>query len=286
MTAWPAGLVEVDTHPGDIAPDWAEHAQGVACARGWWFITQIDAVWRFPHGLDLSRARRDHPAVRRAEIPEPGIDHLGDCDVHDGRLYVAMEGTDPALVGVFDLDLRYLGSAPVAAQGSSNPWCAVDPRTGWLYSSPFDTDHLSVYARGDRGGRFHLGHIGDVALRTETARPLRLERVQGGAFTTHGHLYLTSDRPSGGIIGIDVQTGRRGLQVTVPFEPPGPGAGVLEGIALADLRDAGVPSVAGVVHVLMLARDDHVHDRIWLRHYDIGTRRRGAQEPPDSTERS
>jgi hypothetical protein len=85
-------LVALATHPSDVAPAWAEHAQGVAYANGCWLITQADRIWRFPVDLDLARASQTHPAVSDTGIPEADIDHLGDCDVHRGALYVAMEG--------------------------------------------------------------------------------------------------------------------------------------------------------------------------------------------------
>jgi hypothetical protein len=114
----------------------------VAHARGCWFITQVDRTWRFPVDLDVSQARETDGAVSGSGIPEPNIDHLGDCDVHGGLLYVAMEGAALARVGRFDLDRGFQGSAPLTAQGRSCPWCVVDPQTGLLYSSPFDADHL------------------------------------------------------------------------------------------------------------------------------------------------
>lgn len=113
---WPTSLAALRSHPGDVAPPWAEHAQGVAHARGCWFITQVDRMWRFPMDLDLTHADPTHPAVSSVGIPEPDIDHLGDCDVHRGGLYVAMEGGPLARVGLFDPDLRFQSSAPLLAQ--------------------------------------------------------------------------------------------------------------------------------------------------------------------------
>jgi hypothetical protein len=51
------------------------------------------------------------------DIPEPDIDHFGDCDVHGGVLCVALKGGP--LAGVGDLDLGFQGSAPLGAQGRS-----------------------------------------------------------------------------------------------------------------------------------------------------------------------
>jgi hypothetical protein len=257
------------SHPSDVAPSWAEHIQGVAYARGCWFITQADRMWRFPVDLDLSGTRETHANVSGTGIPEPDIDHLGDCDVHRDVLYVAMEGGPLARVGLFDLDLGFQGSAPLAAQGRSCPWCAVDPRTGLLYSSPFDADHLNVYQEVRGEERFGFQHLRDVPLLTEDGASLTLERVQGGAFSAQGHLYLTSDCRNGGICGVDVTTGRRRLHVTIPFEPGWPDNEVIEGLTLIDLDRAGPPRLSGMVHVLVLSIRPGESDRIWLRHYGV-----------------
>jgi hypothetical protein len=274
---WPGTLVALVAHPDDVAPVWAEHAQGVTCADGCWFITQADRIWRFPVDLDLAHAGDAHPAVSSAGIPEPDIDHLGDCDVHHGALYVAMEGGPLARVGLFDLDLGFRGSAPLAAQGASCPWCALDPRTGLLYSSPFDTDHLSVYRVVRGGGSLGFRHVRDVPLLTDDGSSLTLERVQGGAFSRQGHLYLTSDRRDGGISGIDVDSGRRRLHVRIPFEPEWPDNEVIEGLALVDLDEAGPPWLRGTLHVLVLSISPEASDTIWLRHYDTADGSDGHQ---------
>jgi hypothetical protein len=265
---WPSTLVALAAHPRDVGPAWAEHAQGVAYADGCWFITQADRMWRFPVDLDLAHANPTHPAVSTIGIPEPDIDHLGDCDIHRGGLYVAMEGGPLARVGLFDLDLQFQGSAPLEAQGASGPWCAVDTRTGLLYSSPFDTDHISVYRVVGGVDRLGFQHVRDVPLLTEDGARLSLERVQGGAFSSQGHLYLTSDCRNGGISGVDIGTGRRRLHVTIPFEPGWPDNEVIEGLTLVDLDKAGTPWLRGRLHVLVLSIRPDGPDQIWLRHYD------------------
>jgi hypothetical protein len=188
----------------------------VTTGRGCWFVTQVDRIWRFPLELDIASADRGARDVDETGIPEPGVDHLGDSDVHDDRLYVAMEGTDPARIGVFDLDLTFLGSAALTAEGDSCPWCAVNPRDGLLYSSCFDTDRLCAYARVADGESFALRHIRDIALVDEDGTPLQIARVQGGAFTDEGQLFLSSDDSGDGIHGIDISTGQRRVHHRLP----------------------------------------------------------------------
>jgi len=266
--------VEVGSHPDDVAPELAEHVQGISHGAGFWYVTQADRVWRFPIDLDLASARDGQHDVRKGGIPEPGIEHLGDCDVHDGLLYVAMEGTDPPLVGLFDLDLRFLGSAPLTAQPTkdptiASPWCAIDPRDGLLYSSRFYTDRLQAYRRHVVGGAFELEPAREVLLQSEDGERLHLDRVQGADFTSKGHLYLTSDTPDGGLLGFDVATGQRHLHRVIPFEPGWPQEEVIEGLTVVDLADGGVPWMRGVIHVLAFDGHERRPDYVWLRHFDV-----------------
>jgi hypothetical protein len=268
---WPRHVVELGAHPSDVAPPWAEHVQGITHGPGVVYITQADGVWRFPMEPDLSAFHADHPSVRHVPIPEAGIDHLGDCDWSDGLLYVAVEGPSVTAICVFDRALRYLGSAPLD-QGNDAPWCAIGPADGLLYSSPFDTDRLWVYARrgSPQSGTFALERVGDIALLGEDGERLRLRRVQGGAFSPRGHMYLTDDTPDGGIIGIDAATGQRRLHVAIPYEPGWPEHEVIEGLTVVDLGDGRVPWLEGQLHVLVFNADRERPDLVWLRHFDAG----------------
>ena len=271
--AWPARLVDLGQDPGDVAPAWAEHIQGASIGAGCWFLTQVDRIWRVPLDMDPASVDLDGPLVVQVPISVPGVEHFGDCDVHADRLYVAMEGTTPAQVGLFDLDLGFVDAADVAGQGTSCPWCAVDPGDGLLYSSPFDTDRLGVHRPVHSEGAFALRHLRDVPLRSKDGSVLRLERVQGGAFAGPGQLYLSSDRPNGGIHGIDVRTGRRMVHQPVPFEPDAPDDEVVEGLAFHDLRHRSDPWLRGILHVLVLGRRQDDTDRVWFHHYDAAERR-------------
>lgn len=265
---WPRLLDEQATGSGDVAPRWAEHVQGVALSDDWWFITQADRLWRFPRHADLTDTDAVTESARSAGFPTTaGIDHLGDCDYRDGRLYVAMEGSNPGRIGVFDSNLEFLDSAPVDEQGSSCPWCAVDPITGRLCSSPFDTDHLVAYEVNADGNGIHLGTSQRIPLRDEHGVSVRLERVQGGAFSPSGCLYLTSDTSDGGIIGIDVESGRRMLHRRIQRQRGWPEYHIVEGIAY-DARGGG-SSLPGdtQVHVLVFTGAWEKPDYLWLRHY-------------------
>ena len=266
---WPRSLAEVSIHPEHAAPEWAMHIQGVAITDDWWFISQADRLWRFPIEADLTQIDPDANGVRSVGFPREGVDHFGDCDAVDGHVYLAMEGTDPALIGVFDADLHFVASAPVDPQGLSNPWCAVDPVTGLLYSSPFDTDHLDAYEHHLDHGRFELRHTRSVTLRTADGDPIALRRVQGGSFTPDGRLYLTGDTRHGGIFGVDVASGARILHRKISYERGWPERHIIEGLAYC-IRDgcSPAPGMTGHLHVLVYDATKDSPDYLWFRHYD------------------
>ncbi|HEX6310309.1 MAG TPA: hypothetical protein VF152_01635 [Acidimicrobiia bacterium] len=266
---WPAPLVGTQAHPDDVAPPWAAHVQGISHGSEHWFITQEDRLWRVPMALELGNTREDHPEVLVTGIPEREVDHLGDCGVAGERLYVAMEGTDPASVGIFDLDLRYHGAAAVAPQGAECPWCAIDPRDSVLYSSRFHADRLYAYRPEERSGGLELAVAGEVALRSVDGVPLYLPRVQGGAFSADGHLFVTSDVRGGGLLGVDVTTGECRVQAPIPYEPDWPAENVIEGLDVVDLTDGAAPNMSGVVHVLVFDAHGPRPDYVWLRHFDV-----------------
>jgi hypothetical protein len=252
--------------------------QGIAQDGGYWFITQQDRIWRLPMTLELSAARERRPAVRTAPIPEEGIEHLGDCDAHDGSVYVAMEGTDPPRIGVFDLGLEFRFSAPVPGQhsqdaGAANPWCAVNPVDQLLYSSQFNTDRLRAYRPRVTNGSLDLEHVRDVVLTAEDGAPLRLQRVQGGTFTRHGHLYVTSDTREGGLMGFDPASGRRHLHRPMSPRSDAREEDFIEGLTATDLSGGAVPWMRGVLHVLMFDGSVPRPDYVWLRHLDVARER-------------
>ena len=262
---WPRSLEEESTHPRDVAPDWAQHMQGVTLAEDWWFITQEDRLWRLPVDGDLADAGGE--SVRQVGIPDAAIEHLGDCDYRDGHVFVAMEGTSPARMGVFDTDLEFVGSAAADDQGSSNPWCAVDPLTGLLYSSPFDTDHLVAYELSVAGGGVDLRSSHTVPLRAADGAALELERVQGGAFTPAGRLYLTVDSRESAVIGVDVDTGRKMLHHRIERKPGWPDHHVVEGLAYGSLDGRSAVEMGGQLHVIALTGGRGRSDSLWFRHY-------------------
>jgi hypothetical protein len=267
-----------DEHPRNATPGWGELVQGVTHDDAYWYITQERALWRIPRERDL--ATGVSAELVRAGIPkeidDQGGNHFGDLDCYDGMLYVPLEGAANAQLVVFDapsLAYRPLFSTSLA-QGNSAPWCAIDPRSGLLFSSKFDLDDngLFVYSvDADPDNGVDATFVGRFPLFDEHGAPMEIRRVQGGVFSEQGHLYLVSDTGTG-VLGFDMHTGRVACRIPVAYEPErrvGFTYQELEGITLWDLDDGSAPGVQGQLHVLMLENAPVGEDRIFFKHYSV-----------------
>ncbi len=278
---WPTAFSFVNDYPSEASPGWSNNIQGVTHDYDHWYFTQADEyLWRIPVGRDLAE-----PIVAGelagTPIPAPlrllGYDHFGDLDYHEGYLYVPLEANEaevpqPPRVCVFEArSLAFVGSAVLTGQHDA-PWCAVHPETGDLYSSPFEASSLQVYRRGLVGNSqgqltgVEVTPVGAFDLYARNGSPLHLARVQGGAFSRAGHLYLVSDVDFRGVAAIDMVCGR------LVFEYPKkdlPAGAEMEGITVWDLDDNRAPSVSGQVHVVWLDDAAVIADDIFVSHFRV-----------------
>jgi hypothetical protein len=91
--------------------------------------------------------------------------------------------------------------------------------------------------------------------------------VQGGTFTPQGRLYLTLDCQDGGILGVDIDTGRQGLWQRIEREPGWPLRHVVEGVAYGSLDGRSAEAAEGQLHVLVFDGERNEPNYVWLRHY-------------------
>ncbi len=247
-----AGLAKVHETKHYNEP-WTEECQGVATdGRHWYISTNHEghqAVHRFTLGMS---------AAGSLSLDELGHGHVGALCWWAGRLFIALE--KPAGLAIVDDGLRQAQRlAPhasfTAAQGSSFPWVAVDPRDGSLLSSAFGrwpegTDCVFVY---------------DAELRR--TRTLRLStpvfNVQGGAVTPRGNLVLSSDIP-GDLPVFRLSDGQLLGRVPVAIDH-GDGE-ELEGVCHGDLVESGIRSQ---LHVILLDNDSSNRDDVYFKHYAV-----------------
>jgi hypothetical protein len=267
-------------YPKNATTGWGELVQGVTHDDAHWYITQDTTLWRIPRNRDL--AAGVNGALGRVGIPQEILDqggnHFGDLDYYEGMLYVPLEGAATAQLVVFEarsLAYRPLFAATLA-QGNSCPWCAIDPRSGLLFSSKFDVDEngLFVYSvEADPDNGVEATFLGKFPLFDEHGAPMEIRRVQGGVFSELGHLYLVSDTGVG-VLGFDMCTGRLAQRIPVDYQPErrvGFTYQELEGITLWDLDDESAPGVRGQLHVLMLENAPIGEDKIFFKHYGVSS---------------
>jgi hypothetical protein len=266
-------------YPDATATGWHEEAQGLAHDRDHWFISQRSFLWKVPVGVDLGQPLNGPDPARGilrvpipAELAGEGYDHFGDPDYYQGILFVPMEGADVSAIAAFMAeDLRYLGFQRLAAQENKAGWCAVDPRSGTLYSSyhRIDATHpLQVYQPGfDADWSFiHLGHVGEVWLTDEHGVPITLDKgwMQGGEFSDEGDLHLVTE--PFGVMAFDPASGQRTAQYPIAYTSAFH-LQELEGLTIWDLNaDSRAPGISGRFHLILL--HNGLTDRVSMLHFD------------------
>ena len=278
--------------PKERQDDWTDECQGITHHDAYWLITQKEAVWRIPVWKDLRTPMLpgDDGVLRRG-IPISGYDHFGDPDVHDGRLYIPLEGKHRILwfswdktprMAVFDaFDLTYLWSVELTLQQKAG-WCAIDSN-GVLYTSnsrmtgrvESKKGPLFRYQIEDRG----LRYLGRTVLDDEHGDPVDFDSMQGGTFADDQHLYISCGfykgwHESWGIHLFDLRTRRRIARSTngsgdFNYEfHPFPYEEEPEGLTYWDLDLPRAPGISGQLHAILLDNDDNGDD-VYLKHYRV-----------------
>ena len=277
----------------DRVNSWSEEAQGITHNDTHWFVTNKWYIFRYPKGERLSSRNWDE---RRA-LPA-SCNHFGDPTWHAGKLYVPLEGCagpngsagsphrsapngDDRLY-TYDADLNPIAYGVLNHQRQAS-WVAVDPHTGLIYSSDFDTGTINVYA-GISNQR-SMEPVYTVSL------PYYVRGIQGGVISANGNLYLSTNSYIGppptpmqrvlagrGILVFELRGGQavplavRSGRVRNWIHPGFPdGAGMeMEGITLWDVRGENIPDVAdGQIHYVILDNDWPSNDEIYVKHISV-----------------
>lgn len=319
---WPAGYTTTGNnydYPKDREPGWSDDLQGVTHDENTWYFTQSGILWMFPVERDLNSAvtgtvlfpilgddglvghePRIFGLTLSQKLKDLGCYHLGDCDYDQGRVYIPVEGSQPPLVVSFMVKNRNINSnakdVAFLTHQTEAPWCAINPLNGMLYSSNFNIDKqgVSVYriSRSIQDG-MKLDFVGKFPLFNSNGSPIVVRRVQGGVFSSQGHLYLVSDLKSGGILGFDMLTGRLSTHIAVDYQPDlssgtgpidvlidaGTDAGLwdsrknakeeLEGITIWDLDTGQAPGISGQIHLVMIDNLGSGADDLYFKHYKV-----------------
>jgi hypothetical protein len=260
-------------HEENVGEDWTQNCQGVARGGGHWYFSSNGSFF----GSELDGTPRaifklkGGDVVATMPVTDDDANHLGALNFHEGQLFAALESSPhsphgSAVMSVHK-DLTFSQFLPLLAedgrappQGNSMPWCAIHPWNGLLYSSRFDDVHVvHAYGPADDGCR-HVPSE-DIALHASPA----LDRVQGGCFSSNGHLYLASD--------VLVDSDHKAIHVFSALNGAYRGAikvlalegnQELEGICFAPMKIGGH---AVQLHVVLLEIFALEKDDIFFKHY-------------------
>lgn len=208
--------------------------QGMATDGDQWFFS-----WQF----GLERADLNFNSLQRnsnfsmtgqltpgipAALLAKGLNHIGDFDYHQGKLYVPLDNTRNGYttphVAVFNAtDLSYTGQSYALAGTAANPnkdlasWVAVDAARGYGYAKEWA-----------KGNTLNVYHLNDWSFSHTLTLDTPLDRIQG-AKVVGDALYLASDNASKSIYRASLLDGK----VDELFQLPKPAGDLeVEGIAL------------------------------------------------------
>ncbi len=261
----------------------AYFSQGLAfnAAAGEWIsswqygLQRADLAWN-----SLQRVGRIDVAAPGFIVPgipasllSQGLDHIGDIDVYNGKVYASLDTTakDPALgysyghghVAVFNVsDLSYTGQSFELMGAPSNPhhdvasWVAVDGAAGLGYGKEWQNGNtLNVY------------NLADWSFSRTLTMDRSLSSIQG-AKVFDGWLYMSSDNSTASVYRANLNTGH----VEELFQLPAvPGSHEVEGIALRPLADGRAEMVVEMIVDPDNSDQDltNAHLRVDLLHYTL-----------------
>ena len=159
-------------------------SQGVATDGVFWYFSSKGGLYKTDANFNMLIEKDGLQNPIPQSLRDQGYDHIGDIAYFEGKIYAPIEDIsyDKPIIGIYDSDSLNFTGEFVQVPQSHMPWIAVDTRTGYFYSSEFDSvNKLFVY---DPEQNFAL--IDEVQLDTT------LSRVQGGAFQGDS-LYLACD---------------------------------------------------------------------------------------------
>lgn len=203
-------------------------SQGVATDGVFWYFSSRGGLYKTDANFNMLIEKDGTQNPIPGFLQDQGYNHIGDIAYFVGKLYAPIEDVSyvKPIIGIYDADsLNFTGDFVQVPQ-SHFPWIAVDPRTGYFYSSEFNgVNKLYVYELYVWDGDKYFDLIDEVTLN------LTLSRVQGGAFLGD-FLYLACDNGDY-VYEVEIASGTVNPVFNVPSGPE------MEGIEAYEL-DSGV----------------------------------------------
>lgn len=245
--------------------NWTEECQGVTHDSTHWYLSSNhdgkQRVYKFSLANDV---------VSHVKLAGNGSGHLGDIDYHNGRIYCAME--QPIKIVVIDTPpftgwwtAELVGANGGAPPQDANPWCAIHPWNGLLYSSNFGggspgEDTLRAYRFEPNPNRFVHEPSADIVLEEG------VRRIQGAVFSKNGHVLIASDQTDDIRCYSTLNGAYRG-RAKIQKDGSWNVAEEVEGITIWE--GIAYDGVDTHVHVILLDNDGLSKDDVYFKHYRV-----------------
>ena len=252
-------------YPHNASNDWADNVNGVAHDDNNWYIAQESRLVKYPFTKNLmsSPSRQFNINV---------CNHYGDPTFHNGEIYVPVEGCpEGRRIEVFNPNLQKIRYG-ILPQGHAS-WVSINPVNGLMYSSDFYKSkygkEVHVYDPNFKNGE-KIKYLYTIRLDTG------IKRIQGGAFSPNGNLYLVSDNrhstPLAGIYQFTIR-GREGINMKFispnGFAPGLPHCEEMQGITIVNMNSKNAPKIKGQIHWILIQNDLGNADDLYFKHISV-----------------
>jgi hypothetical protein len=259
------------SHEGQHEDDWTDGLQGVTTDGKYFYFSQTHTahLGSSPARRMLWRRDTELNEVASLDLSAHG-DHVGDIDYFEGFIYAPMEDSVHPRFLKIDVrgDMKVVDDHTVVIPNhpqTHNPWCAINPWNGLLYSSNFD--HVTELYAYDPAKAYQF-------VKKFELIGADVDGVQGGVFSRNGNLILSSDGYDEMKVFSAIDGAFRG-KIPVQKEHPKQVAGVtvdggqeIEGLCI-------FPGLIGTngdrtaVHLILQELHATQSDKLFLKHYSV-----------------
>ncbi len=259
--------------PHDAEVEWGYNtSQGVTHNDKYWYFSTEDKLMKYPITQRLTQGS----PMRKIHLPH-SCEHFGDIDYYQYKIYVPLEkckgGSEKGRrIYVYDTHLNMIKYGYLSGVSNAS-WVAINPVNGLMYSSVFYNGKygkmIDVYDPD-----FKSGTTIKKLYQVELSHGIK--RIQGGAISKNGNLYLVSDNRystrNAGIYMYRIE-GKKARFVhkieTNGFSPGFPHYEEMEGMTLWNLDNKNISGIPrGHIHWVLNVNDAYYND-LYFKHITV-----------------
>ncbi len=259
-----------------ISAPWAIELQGLCHDDENYFLTQRDYLWKIPRRFKIQAIKKEDSKNGIFKTPIPislrlqGGDHMGDCDAHDGKIFIPLEGISPLRMMIFDAKTLDFISAPTLPTSQINaPWVTVDSHDGAIITGAFNINSDQGIFRLKLSEDLQtLEEEEKILLKNKDGESINLRRIQGVDITrSRNIIWFVSDGKKDGLYGFELDSMKLAIHHKVKYRPGFPFYEELEGV---DTLEDGerLENYDGNLFVSMLNNNLIFQDSGYLKSFD------------------